>query len=216
MKRLCSVSAISIFWVVLGVAQAQDLQKIKDGDKLVYVLADYSAKGREVGLEASRDLNALFTEKDAQYMLKSELSTTTYNRKNHVIVTRETPQGGKTDFSPEQQFNWMPPQGDFSKPWSVSFVTTHPQCGNGKVSHDAVAKPIKFTLLVSGKSVEVSAFDISFVGKWDFNNHCRSGKQLERIVYSPVLDILLERDQQNYNAQGFLNRGNNAKLKAVN
>jgi hypothetical protein len=213
--------AIHLFcaYVFVGLStgvQAQSLQKIKDGDKLNYTIADYVAKGRDVVLEADRPLAVSISEKDATYTLKSELSTTLYQRKNHAVQWRETPQGVKTEVPSEQQFNWMPPQGDFSKPWSVSFVTTHPQCGNGKVTHEATAKPIKYVVQMGGKATELAVFEASFVGKWDFNNHCRSGKQLERWVYSPELDFVLERDQQNFNAQGFLNRGNNVKLKSVN
>lgn len=197
-------------------AHAQSIQKIKDGDKLSYTIADYVAKGREVNLESERTLSVAITEKEATYTLKSELGTTLYQRKNHTAQWRETPQGVKTDFAPEQQFNWMPPQGDFSKSWATSFNITHAQCGSGKVTHEASAKPVKYHVQMGGKVTEVTVFEINFVGKWDFNNHCRSGKQLERYIYSPELDFVIERDQQSFNAQGFLNRGNNIKLKSVN
>lgn len=197
-------------------AQTQSLQKIKDGDRLSYTIADYAGKGREVSLEAERPLASMMIEKGETYALKSELGTTVYQRKNHAMQSRETPEGVKTDFAPERQFNWLPPQGDFSKPWATSFTTVHAQCGTGKVTHDATAKPVKYTVQIAGKATEIAAFEINFVGKWEFNNQCRSGKQLERYVYSPELDFVLERDQQNFNAQGFLNRGNNVKLKSVN
>lgn len=216
MKTMQSIFAAVTLAVLSMLVQAQSLQKIKEGDKLNYTIADYVGKGRDVSLEAERAFAASISEKADTYTLKSEFSTTLFSRKNHAMLTRETPDGVKTDFSVERQFIWLPPQGDFSKPWTTSFTTIHPQCGTGKVTHDVFAKPVKYSLQIAGKATEVAAFEINFVGKWDFNNHCRSGKQLERFVYSPELDFVLERDQQNFNAQGFLNRGNNVKLKSVN
>jgi hypothetical protein len=35
-------------------------------------------------------------------------------------------------------------------------------------------------------------------------------------VFSPELDLVVERDSQLYDARGFLTRGNNFKLKTVN
>jgi hypothetical protein len=192
--------------------------KIKDGDKFTTIATDYIAKGNEVVLdsEKQRTINASFSEKDGIYITKSELGSNVVARKTHVMIAREDPQGTKTEILSENQFNWMPPGGDFRKPWSTSFAINNPNCGKGKMTHEASAQPIQYTVQIAGKPVELAAMEIRFNGKWDFNNHCRSGKQLERFVFSPELDLVVERDSQLYDARGFLTRGNNFKLKTMN
>jgi hypothetical protein len=215
MKKYVSALLALLIGTSSGLAFAQ-VAKIKDGDKLTYSQADYMAKGREVALDAERTLTSALTEKDGNYTNKSDLGASTFTRKNHVRISRETAQGVKTEIPADQQYNWMPPAGDFSKPWATGANFTHPQCGNGKSTFEATAKPVKYTLQMGGKPVEVAAFEINFNGKWDFNNQCRSGKLIERWVYSPELDFVVEIDSQRFNPQGFLDRGNHLKLKSVN
>ncbi len=211
-----TTSLLALLLSGIAIHASAQIAKIKDGDKLSYATADYSAKGRDVTLEAERVLASALTEKDGNYTNRSELGASTFVRKNHLRISRETPQGIKTDLPADQQYNWMPPNGDFSKPWATGVAITHPQCGTGKATYDATAKPTKYTLQMGGKPVEVAAFEISFNGKWDFNNQCRSGKLVERWVYSPELDFVLEVDAQRFNPQGFLDRGNKLMLKSVN
>jgi hypothetical protein len=66
--------------------------------------------------------------------------------------------------------------------------------------HKVSAKPVKYTLQIDSKPVELAAVEIHSNGKWDFNNQCRSGKQLERCVYSPELDFVVEIDVQSFTA----------------
>ncbi len=198
-------------------AHAQ-IAKIKDGDKFTTAATDYIAKGSDAALDSDneRKIASSFSEKEGIYTTQSDLGGSTVNRKTHTLIARENAQGVKTEIAPEQQYNWMPPGGDFSKPWTTSIAISNANCGKGKVTHEASAKPVKYTLQVAGKPVELAAVEIHFNGKWDYNNHCRSGKQLERYVFSPELDFIVERDFQLYDARGFLMRGNNFKLKTVN
>jgi hypothetical protein len=215
MKK-CTSSFLALLLSALAMHTSAQVAKIKDGDKLSYASADYVAKGREVALEAERMLATVLTEKDGNYTNRSDQGASTFVRKTHVRISRETPQGVKTDIPADQQYNWMPPGGDFGKPWATGSNFTHPQCGNGKSTFEVTAKPVKYTLQVGGKPAEVAAFEINFNGKWDFNNQCRSGKLVERWVYSPELDFVVEIDFQRFNPQGFLDRGNKLALKAVN
>jgi hypothetical protein len=215
MKK-CTPSLLALLLSALAMHASAQVAKIKDGDKLTYASADYAAKGREIALEGERIVAIAFTEKDGNYTNRSEQGASTFVRKTHVRISRETPQGVKTDIPADQQHNWMPPGGDFTKPWPTSFGISHPQCGNGKVTHEAIAKPVKYTVQIGGKPLEVAAFEVNFNGKWDFNNQCRSGKQVERWIYSPELDLVVELDIQSFTSQGFLNRGTNSKLKSVN
>jgi hypothetical protein len=215
MKKYMS-GLLALLLSAMAIQASAQIAKIKDGDRLSYVSADYAAKGREVALDAERTVAIVLTEKDGHYTSKSEQGASTFVRKNHVRIARETPQGVKTEISVDQQNNWMPPGGDFSKPWATSFAISNPNCGNGKVMHEASAKPVKYTVQIDSKPVELAAVEILFNGKWDFNNQCRSGKQVERWVYSPELDFVVEIDVQSFTAQGFLNRGNNFRLKSVN
>jgi hypothetical protein len=211
-----TTSLLALLLSGVAIHASAQVAKIKDGDKLSYATADYAASGRDVALGAERTVTSVLTEKDGNYTNRSEQGASTFVRKTHLRISRETPQGVKTEIPTEQQYNWMPPGGDFSKPWATGSNFTNPQCGNGKSTFEATAKPAKYTLQMGEKPVEVSAFEISFNGKWDFNNHCRSGKQIERWVYSPELDFVVEIDFQRFNPQGFLDRGNKLKLTTVN
>lgn len=209
-------SFLSFGLLLCSQADAQEVSKIKAGDKLVYETVTYNSRGREVVVDSTRSLQATVTEAEGSYTVKSDLGTMTYLRAGHVITFRDIPNFPSEPVPEAQRVSWLPLNGDFSKPYGGSFVIANPNCGLGKMTFEATAKPAKYTLMVAGKSTELDVQEIQVDGKWMLSGQCGSGKQVEKIVYSPVLDFIMERDSKSYLPNGFLNRGNGNKLKSIN
>lgn len=202
--------------VCMQLAQAQSVPKVKAGDKIAVEFITYGAKGREVVVDNTRMLNVSKTQTDSTYTLSSEVGTTVYQRSGHVVLERETP-AGKTVTAENQRFNWMPPTGDWSKPYAGSLVITHPNCsGLGKLSFEAAAKPAKYTVQIAGKPTALDVQEVQIAGKWFYGGNCGSGVQNERFVYSPELDWILERDSKGFLSNGLFNRGSATKTKSIN
>jgi hypothetical protein len=216
MKTIRSVSMIAtIAALSILPAQAQGLQKVKAGDKITVEAVTYGAKGREVVVDSTRMLDVSMTQTDTSYTLSSELGRTTYQRNGHVVIERET-SAGKTVTAENQRFNWMPPGGDWSKPYTGNLVITHPSCGLGKLSFEASAKPSKYTVQIAGQAKELDVQEVLISGKWFYGGNCGNGVQTERFVFSPDLDWILERDNKTFLGNGFLNRGSAIKTKSIN
>jgi hypothetical protein len=194
---------------------AQELPKIKAGDKIMSQFITYGTKGREVVVENTQSIEVRMTQADNTYTLSSSLGSTVYSRTGHITLERENA-SGKTVVPENQRFNWMPPGGDWSKPFSGSFQINNPNCGLGKMSFDAVPKPAKFTVTVSGKPVELDVQEVQFAAKWQLPGNCGFGTQPEKIVYSPQLDFVLERDSKVYGSNGLLIRGTSLKIQSIN
>jgi hypothetical protein len=62
---------------------------------------------------------------------------------------------------------------------------------------------------------DVRGQEVTLKGKWFFST-CGSGDQVVRIVYSPQLDFVVERDTKSFAPNGILNSGNLTKVTAVN
>jgi uncharacterized protein (DUF2345 family) len=105
MKKYMSGLLASLLSAMAIQASAQ-IAKIKDGDRLSYTSADYAAKRCGVALDAERTVAIVLTEKDGHYTSKGEQGSSTFVRKNHARISRETPQGVKTETPAEQQYNW--------------------------------------------------------------------------------------------------------------
>jgi hypothetical protein len=62
---------------------------------------------------------------------------------------------------------------------------------------------------------DVRGQEVTLKSKWFFST-CGSGDQVVRIVYSPQLDFVVERDTKSFAPNGILNSGNLTKVTAVN
>jgi hypothetical protein len=215
MRTKALLCLAGLFGFISTAAVAQDLPKIKAGDKIMSQFITYGTKGREVVVENTQLIEVRMTQTDNTYTLSNPLGSAVYSRAGHVTLERESP-SGKAVVPENQRFNWMPPGGDWSKPYSGSFQINNPNCGLGKMSFEAVAKPAKFTVTVSGKPVELDVQDVQITAKWQLPGSCGSGTQPEKFVYSPQLDFILERDSKVYGSNGFLIRGTSLKIQSIN
>ena len=198
-----------------SLATAQNLQKIKAGDKIAVEAITYGAKGRDVFVENTRMIDVNVSQTENTYTLSSEQGKTVYQRNGHVVLERESP-AGKTIVAENQRFYWMPPGADWSKPYSGSFQISNPNCGLGKMTFEATSKPTKFSLQIAGKPSEVDVQEVQISAKWMLSGNCGNGTQPMKFVYSQELDIVLERDTKVFSSNGMLLRGEAIKTKSVN
>jgi hypothetical protein len=212
---LCLVSQLSFICSMSTTVMAQDVPKVKAGDKIMGQFITYGTKGREVVVENTQSLEIKMTQADNTYTLSTSQGSAIYSRAGHVTLERESA-AGKVVVAENQRFNWMPPGGDWSKPYSGSFQINNPNCGLGKMSFEATAKPAKFTATVSGRPMELDVQEVQVNAKWQLPGNCGFGTQPEKFVYSPQLDFVLERDTKVFGSNGFLIRGTSFKLQSIN
>jgi hypothetical protein len=216
MKLTALNSLIALIVLPVLSVHAQDLSKVKAADKLVYESFTYGTKGREIFVESTRSLDSSITETATTYTVISEIATVTYLRAGHVVVDRAIVGGASGPVPEAQRASWLPPGGDYSKPYPGSFAIANPNCGLGKLTFEATPKAAKYTLAIAGKPTEIDVQEIQIDGRWQFGGQCGSGKQIGKVVFSPALDFIVEGDTKQYLPNGFLNRGNGNKLKSIN
>ncbi|NJR31254.1 hypothetical protein HC762_00435 [bacterium] len=112
----------------------------------------------------------------------------------------------------------MPPNDDVSKPYTVSneFIASR-NCGGGtgRANYEAVAKPAKLKVKISGSDQDLDVMIVELEGKWQAGS-CGTGRQYQKITYSKQLDQVLETEIRNFLPNGFLNFGRISRIVSVN
>jgi hypothetical protein len=196
-------------------AHAQTVEKVKDGDKIKIASSRYDTRGREVYLASTEELDSSVSATEKNYVWSSPLGATTYVRETHVAIERTAPDGKKDTFSDARQLKWFPAGGDFSKLLPGEQAIRNPRCGDGTFKYTASSQPAKFKLNVRGKEHELDVQEVTLKGRWSFSS-CGTGDQLIKLVYSPQLDFLVERDQKSFQPNGFLSNGTLIRVSSIN
>jgi hypothetical protein len=198
----------------VGLASAQQLERVKSGANLAYDLIRYDTRGREVYVSSTTPITA-------EVLVSAEGRTLTYSTGRiekfdveHTLVER-TVQGQTQRIGGKQLLKWMPDGRDYKSVRKVTESYEVRQCGMVDLEYESTPKEAIYKVAIAGKEADLKVIEFVLNGKWT-GGSCGTGKQTRRIVYSPELDMVVETEFLTYLANGILNVGNGIRLKSVN